>query len=524
VVSRLVRRPRPGGADPGEPGRGNRSLLAVTAVVASAALSARTWVMLRDGGLLAPTGYDPGVYYAAADSLVHGLLPYRDFWLLHPPGIMLALSPFAAFGSVTSDPAGMGLARVAVIVLGALNAVLVARIAYRFGLVAALTGGLFYAGWLPVVRVETTARLEPFGNTALLLALLFLLRPRGRVSARAEVLGGLCLGATACFKIWGIVPLLVVLGWRLLDRGRRSAVRVAAGAATAGAAICLPFFVVAPDRMLRMVVIYQLGRPRSNVSPVERLYGAISVREWVTSPSLLRLVATAAVVLAVTATSLAWRERSARIVVVLLLTQTALLFAAPSFFGFYAAFVVPAAALTLAVAAGRLARSAGEHGPRVRIAAVGLLCTAVAAAAALLVPVGRPPAPFPGRQLGAAAGNLRCVLSDNPLALVQMDVLSRNLRNGCSVWVDVTGRTYDPGVAFDPAGRRLPRTKNPVWQRQILAYLRSADAVVLARPGTGLSAATKRTIAGWPILARVDGYTLRAPPDGVPPNGSVPSR
>ena len=149
------------------------------------------WVVLRGDGLHGLVGYDPGVYYAAAAAFVHGLRPYGGFLLLHPPGSMLVLSPFAALGSVTSDSTGMAVARFAVILLGTLNAILVTRIAHRFGLAAAITGGLFYALWAPVVVVENQTRLEPLGNTCLLLALLFLLR-RGRpVSAGAEVLAGL---------------------------------------------------------------------------------------------------------------------------------------------------------------------------------------------------------------------------------------------------------------------------------------------------------------------------------------------
>jgi hypothetical protein len=153
------------------------------------------------------------------------------------------------------------------------------------------------------------------------------------------------------------------------------------------------------------------------------------------------------------------------------------------------------------------------RGPRVRVAGIGLLCACVAAGAGLLVPAGRPAAPFPGAQLGAAAHDQRCVLSDTPITLIHMNVLSRDLRNGCRTWVDVTGHTYDRGLSLGPHGRHLPRTKNPAWQRQVVAYLTSGDAVILARPDTGLSAATRRTIARWPILAEVDGYTLRARPD-----------
>jgi alpha-1,2-mannosyltransferase len=60
--------------------------------------------------------------------LFNGRMPYRDFLLLHPPGIPLALQPFAALGAVTGDPLAMESARVAFMLLGAGSSLLIHRI------------------------------------------------------------------------------------------------------------------------------------------------------------------------------------------------------------------------------------------------------------------------------------------------------------------------------------------------------------------------------------------------------------
>jgi alpha-1,2-mannosyltransferase len=482
-------------------------------VVAAAAFVARIWVVLRGDGFHALVGYDQGVYYAAADAFVHGRRPYEGFLLLHPPGIMLFLSPFAALGSVTSDATGMAVARFAVILLGTLNAVLVAVIARRFGLVAAIAGGLFYALWAPVVVLESQTKLEPFGNTCLLLALLGLLRRRGApVSARAEVLAGAALGAGAGIKIWGVLPLLVVLGWQLLERGWRSTVRVAAGAVAAVTAICLPFFLMAPDTMFRMVVTDQLDRPAMRIRMLSRLYSLSSVGIWLPFSRRAVLLAAVVGVLALTALLLAWTERSARVVVVLLAAQTALLLVAPSYFAAYAVFVVPAAALTFAVASARVAVWLSQRGRALRMAGVAVLGAAAMVAGVLLVPirVGAGP-PFPASQLSEAAEDQRCLLSDTSIALIEMNVLSRDLRNNCTVHIDVTGYTYEGELALGPNDQLLPRRKNAAWQKQILTYLTSGNAVLLARgKSTGLSLASKRAIDRRAVLASIDGYTLFA--------------
>jgi hypothetical protein len=470
-------------------------------------------VVLRGDGFHALAGYDQGVYYAAADAFVHGRRPYAGFLLLHPPGIMLFLSPFAALGSVTSDATGMAVARFGVILLGTLNAVLVARIALRFGPVPAIVGGLFYALWVPVVVLETQTKLEPLGNTSLLLALLVLLRRRAEpISARAEVLAGAALGAGAGVKIWGVLPLLVVLAWQLLGRGWRSTCRVAAGAATAVTVICLPFFVMAPDSMLRMVVTDQLDRPAMRIGVAQRLYGLTAVDIWMRYSHRSLIIAAAVGALVLTAVVLAWCERSARVVVVLLAAQTATLLAAPSFFPAYTTFVIPATALILAVASGRVAVWLASRARVLRIAGVAVLSAALVVGGVLLMPikVGTGP-PFFGTELGALAGNERCVLSDTPIVLIEMNVLSRDLSSGCTVHVDVTGYTYEGELALGPQDQMLARPKNAAWQRQVLSYLTSGDAVLLARQkGTGLSPASRRDIARWPVLAKIDGYTLFA--------------
>ena len=163
------------------------------------------------------------------------------------------------------------------------------------------------------------------------------------------------------------------------------------------------------------------------------------------SPSTLSGVLAATIgVLALAAALLAWRERSARVVVVLLFAQTALLLLATSYFADYAAFVVPAAALTLAIAAERVAVWLAARGRVLRIAGVGALSAAVVTAGVSLVPIRVEGAkPFAGRQLATAAGQQRCVLSDTSIALIEMNVLSRDQRNGCLVRPDVTGYTLE---------------------------------------------------------------------------------
>ena len=46
------------------------------------------------------SAYDSGVYLAATIHLVSGVLPYKDFTFVQPPGILLLMSPVGLFSRV----------------------------------------------------------------------------------------------------------------------------------------------------------------------------------------------------------------------------------------------------------------------------------------------------------------------------------------------------------------------------------------------------------------------------------------
>src|SRR5579875_2761179 len=85
----------------GEPGRtegirrGSRATpvgLAIT-IATVLALGLRLYQLTRPGYLLSVTEYDDGPYFGSALRLVSGVLPYRDFLLVQPPGITLLMIP-----------------------------------------------------------------------------------------------------------------------------------------------------------------------------------------------------------------------------------------------------------------------------------------------------------------------------------------------------------------------------------------------------------------------------------------------
>ena len=473
-------------------------LLAV--VVGALAFAIRLGVELRGGGLAGMGGYDDGVYYAAGDALVHGRIPYADFLLLHPPGVALAAAPFAAFGAVTSDPAGLVAARLAFELVGGANAALVVLILRRFGWTAALTGGVLYAVLPPAVWAERSVLLEPLGTLGVLLAVLLLQRT---TTGRDALLAGIAAGWAADVKIWYVVPLAVLA---LCTPGMRRRVRFAVGAALAVAVVWGPSLLAAPQAMLREVVLDQLGRPRQP-GLVHRLTGILGAHAAAgLHLRTVTLLLAAAVAVAVVLTLL---THEARVFAVLLLADVAVLLLSPSWFRHYGGLTAPPLALCVGVGVQRVVRLLPAR------PALPALVASGAAAALLLAGLHlddriRSGFAVPAAFSAAVVRTPGCITSDDPTVLEATGVLSRDLADPrCSVWPDVTGWTYDRADVRLPGGRPVPRQRNAVWQHLVLDHLRSGDATIPIRRSTGLSAQSRAVLAEEPPLVQVGRFVLR---------------
>ena len=249
----------------------------VALAVGAVALATRLGPVLAAGTLRGVQGYDDGVYLAVAQRLIAGIVPYRDEVFLHPPGIAVALSPFAALAGPFGDSWALALARLAFMVVGTANAVLVARILIPRGVVAAAVGGGTYALWGAAVSAEHTVFLEAPIGLGLLVALGALRRvgPGSAVGSRAIsrvlAVSGLAIGIAATFKIWVAVD-AAILGALVLSRwGVRAAGKWVAWCVLGAAPVVVPFLVLTPGRLWYDVVVVQSGRPIQPTDLADRL-------------------------------------------------------------------------------------------------------------------------------------------------------------------------------------------------------------------------------------------------------------
>ena len=135
-----------------------------------AAVALRIAPDLYAGNLMGVLEYDDGVHYTAGLALLHGHFPYRDFVLLHPPGIALLMAPIAGLGELIGHPAAMALARLGIIAVGLTNAALLARLLRPASRLAGLVAAAVYAAAPGAIYAERTVLLEPLLNLACILA------------------------------------------------------------------------------------------------------------------------------------------------------------------------------------------------------------------------------------------------------------------------------------------------------------------------------------------------------------------
>jgi len=465
------------------------------------AFAARLWPVMVAGTLRGVQGYDDGVHLAVAQRLIAGVLPYRDEVFLHPPGIAVLLSPFAALAGPLGDSWSLVLARLLFMGLGAVNAMLIVRILVPRGLLAAMVGGGAYALGGITVAAEHTVFLETPINLGLLVALAVLARAgtglpaRSPSVTRALAVSGLALGLAVTFKIWVVLD-VVVLGALVLSRwGLPALGRWLAWCAAGAAPLLLPFFVASPGKMAFDVLSAQSGRPLQAKGLLERL-GAVGlagdlhvssvglVAALIAVPLLVGTVAPLVVMLWHRIPAVRWPDPVWWGLLVGL--QMAAIAAAPSFYSHYLAFVAPGLCLMLGAGTGLVAAAVRRRGGRTARAGRGLIA-GVAVAVGLVLVSATAPLPMSGRvdqdALAEFAARHDCLWVRNPSYLQLADATARQIERRCPATMDLVGAW----LVFT-AGGAVPGSRASSLDDLALEQLAASDGALLAagHPTQGL--------------------------------------
>jgi alpha-1,2-mannosyltransferase len=461
------------------------SLTPVGAVIAAATLlglTLRGYQLARPGHLLGVGDYDDGTDFGSALRLINGVLPYRDFVIVQPPGITLLMVPAALLSKLTGTAGAIAAGRILTALAGA-SAVLLGGllVRHRGVLATMLTCGIIaiYPG---SVQAAHTVLLEPW-LTAFCLggAVAVFDGDHLTTSGRRLVWGGAALGLAGAIKVWAIIPVAVIAAL-CLPRARNAA-RFLTGVVAGFLVPVLPFAAAAPARFYHSVVVAQLARTDVRTPLDFRLRYLTAVTAW--RPGIVALLVVALAVAALGAGTLiaAWRVTRQRpsplewfgVATAALVIAAFLL--PVDFYYHYPAFLAPFLGMALALPAARIADARAATARRARWArGLGRFAVPVIGLTILVLPIAVPgpessPTPTYSGALTAVERVIphgACVLTDEVALLISADRFSSSAP-GCPVVVDGTGTSYALGQGRSAATAGSVPAVAAVWQQAFRA-------------------------------------------------------
>jgi alpha-1,2-mannosyltransferase len=235
------------------------------------ALALRMWQLSSPGHLTGVTEYDDGVYLGAALRLVHGVLPYRDFVLVQPPGLILLMTPVAALAKWTGTDGAMAVGRVLTACAGAAAVPVAGRLVRHRGLLAVLITCGLLAVYPDAIAASVTVLQEPWLVLCCLAGAVAVF-DGDQVTSNWKRLawGGAAFGFAGAIKVWAIIPAVVIM---VLAARRPWRALVYLGWTAVGFLVpVLPFAVLRPGLFYRGVIVAQIVRVDNlRVSPWIRL-------------------------------------------------------------------------------------------------------------------------------------------------------------------------------------------------------------------------------------------------------------
>jgi hypothetical protein len=437
----------------------------VTVILATVvAFAVRLFILTRPGLLTGITEYDDGVYLGAAIRLTQGALPYRDFAMVQPPGILLLMAPVALVGRVLSTAAALGIVRVLTVCASTACVPLAGNLMRYRGVVATAVTCGFLAVYPADAWSAHTLLLEPWMNLCCLLAVNAAFS-HGRLAGPGRLAwAGVAFGFAITVKFWAAAPAAALLAECLITRRQRPgrARACVAGLAVGFAVPIAPFALAAPAAFVRSTLLDQASRVGTYMPMSLRLADVTGLVDVFDTSGRLSLASAghslalgsptptagaavgwlpfAAIGMLTAALGVGycwpWRRPSQLewfALAVAVLAATAIL-AYSAFFYHYPAFVAPWLALALGGAAACLTDRAS-----IRRAVIALTAAATLAVAAVQVHELRPLSVPEAGQIGRLIPPGACVVTDQISDLISADRF--DIPRGCPDIIDSLATT-----------------------------------------------------------------------------------
>jgi hypothetical protein len=222
------------------------------------------YMLSRPHMLLGQSEYDDAVYFGSAVRLVHGVIPYRNFVLVQPPGFQLLLAPFAFLSELIGTRDAFGAARLVLPLVAAAQVLLVWVILRHRGALAVTLAGAVVALHTAALSATHTLLLEPTMCFFCLAALAVAFNNGELRRDNRLIIAGLLIGFACAVKLMAVLAVLA-LAVVCLPRWRDIA-RLAVGSIAGLAVPVAPFVIIAPRQFLHEVIWSQYYRTFERVS------------------------------------------------------------------------------------------------------------------------------------------------------------------------------------------------------------------------------------------------------------------
>ncbi len=318
-----------------------------------------------DGAWSYRVDYDEGVYFSSASLLLDGVLPYRDYVFVHPPGLLVFLSLTSWTRAFLGIDGAFALSRWIAALLGTINVLLVARLLLRWPLSswAALCGAAFYATYPELVQVERGPFLEPLLNLVCLSLACAVVNASN--NPRWIWVAGALAGAAVSIKLWAVIWIAGAVWGLSAFATRRELLRFIGAAALSWAVIVLPFALQAPAAFFTQTGLFHAWRPPDGITDrLPRVEQLIALRH-LASPLLAVLMLV--FLLARRGASL---TIAARVIALAWVLTLAAFFSSPSYWAQYNAHLIASEAVLAGAVVGCLT-------PRWRWAVLALITSSL---------------------------------------------------------------------------------------------------------------------------------------------------
>ncbi len=193
-------------------------------------------------------------------ALTNGAFPYSNFPLAQPPGMLVAMLPFAGLSHGITQSLAMSLARVATAIVTVIAVYFTGFAARFYGVPASLLAGVFAATYPFELFSTAGVTVGPYVLMFTMVGIAFAFKEGRLVEGWRLFVAALFIGFACTIKPWAFIPAVLLVGCALAawNAKRSHLLPTITGLGVGIVVPCILFLLAAPSRFWHDVVVTEL--------------------------------------------------------------------------------------------------------------------------------------------------------------------------------------------------------------------------------------------------------------------------